>query len=463
MSTKDMVAEFTPISGLSFRDARPFQPGEGESHFAQGIPFPPHPEAFWSALRLLLPKMGNGTTREQHLRLTGFSVATGRQPADKGSEPFFPAPADFFEWSSDSNLDLTEGCAVLSPLPEARPDREPVVWISRMGGKARPVEETFLPTGVFKRYLLGELERAGSPPGVQRMRDPNPTRRLIVSDRRIGVQMDVEKMNGRKVKSGGLYSAPLILPDLDKNTHFRATVRMPADAAVEGGHVVRLGGEGRLAHLALRKQTQADSWFGAGTRKDVVNAILKAKPAGPPYRVKMVLLTPAVFSAHMDILATPGFRTPAWKPFWLRGPVEWSRPVFSPQPYRVRLVAAVTGKPFALGAWDTRGDEMGDGDVNGEFHGARPRPLHRCLPAGAVYLLEVEPATPNGETVDAGYALDRFFDDFWLQTLLVRALPARRQGQESSPGGPADRPLNHHGMRGFGWTALGVWNYVEFK
>ena len=165
----------------------------------------------------------------------------------------------------------------------------------------------------------------------------------------------------------------------------------------------------------------------------------------------------------MDILVTRGFRTPAWKPFWLRGPVEWSRPVFAGQPYRIRLVAAVTGKPAAVGAWDTRGDKVTDVGGNADWQGARPRPLHRCLPAGAVYYLEVEPATVGGETVDAEYALDRFFDDFWLQTLLVRALPTRPQGQESSPDSPADRPLNHHGMRGFGWTALGVWNYVEFN
>ena len=50
------VADFKPVSGLTFRDARPFQAGESAS--ARNLAFPPPPTAFWHAARAALRQQG---------------------------------------------------------------------------------------------------------------------------------------------------------------------------------------------------------------------------------------------------------------------------------------------------------------------------------------------------------------------------------------------------------------------
>jgi hypothetical protein len=179
-------------------------------------------------------------------------------------------------------------------------------------------------------------------------------------------------------------------------------------------------------------------------REDVRQTVWDNSSGEPPFRVKLCLLAPAVYSARKELLWRPGTRTPAWRPYWMNNASGgWCRPIFDNQRYRLRLVAAAAPKAFALGAWDRAQQN--------------PRPLHRCQPAGAVYYFELAPE----EGVSPEDALNDFFEDFWLGTLLVKAKPAApprtRDGQTVVRTRDTVTP---HGLRGFGWTTIGAWNYA---
>jgi hypothetical protein len=202
--------------------------------------------------------------------------------------------------------------------------------------------------------------------------------------------------------------------------------------------IVRLGGEARLAHLSIRPILW-DAGFDETLKKDLLKRI-QGQPGAPPYRVKLCLLTPAVYSANLRLLKLGG-PTPAWRPPWLRNDGAQSQPPHT-EAYRARLVAAVTGKAFPFGTWDARyvgkakGEEAGPDEKKSAQGPGAPKPLYRCLPAGSVYFLELTP------TADGG--LEQFFEQFWLKTVLVR-----KSGQPT-----------FFGRMGFGITVIGDWNYA---
>lgn len=422
------AAEFTPVSGLVFRDARPFE--AGTDTVSWNLDFPPPPEAFWSALNRVLRagcRRASSTFSSRGLRIRAFYLVD-----DRG--PLLPAMADLASVRQAADPWAPQRLSLLRPWRTgAGGDGElNLVWLADCGVRSWPCEGQFMRPETFLLYLLGAVSSLGADSLVK-------PQCLVAEDLRTGVEL-----RGRVAREGRLYTSPVMFLDRVSRLRFGAVFEAPGPLpeSLCRDHIVRLGGEGKLAHLSIAPYTRpAFGLLPEDARNRVYTAIWTDSQGKPPFRVKLCLLTPAVFSARKELLQLPGTQTPAWRPFWMSNSKHgWCRQIFDDQPYRVRLVAAVAPKAFPLGAWD-RASNM-------------PRPLHRCQPAGTVYFLELEPV--NGATPEA--ALDQFFDDFWLGTLLVKVKPTygklagvRRTRESVSP----------YGLRGFGWTVIGVWNYAR--
>ncbi len=427
------VADVEPVSVLSLRDARPLQ--AGETTVARTLPFPPPPAAFWAAINRLLPARARGRQLIAH----GFAVVVD---ADDGTEQeLLPQPADL----QIAKIASSHG----SDEPQCRWEylRFKSVEPAVVGELQRENESPLLPWGTpadelqprglldpeqFRRYLLGEQ---ASTPAVDVFS-------LHRSSLRVGVALD-----GRRARSGHLYTQEVQEVNRRRRPRFRlgleiANSRSPSGIAPSA--VVRLGGEARLAHVALRPcDLPWTSGFGDELREQVKQVVLEDSGNGP-VRIRLCLLTPSVFSADLRALRRKG-RTPAWRPFWLTS-AKGFRPPFLKHA-RIRLVGALVDKPYPLGFWDSRPSfrdptataSNWQADERREAGPGAPKPLYRCVPAGGVLFVELEPV--NGAAKKE--MIDEFFERLWFRTILLRST------EQPTP--------TWFGRQGFGTVVIGRW------
>src|SRR5207245_2724049 len=111
---------------------------------------------------------------------------------------------------------------------------------------------------------------------------------------------------------------------------------------------------------------------------------------------KLCLVTPTIFSASLRLLRRKP-NTDAWRPFWLSDRLQPPGEHYL-QHCRLRLVAAVTPRPYPLGFWDSKPEYKLDDQAAERLEGGpgAAKPLYRCLPSGSVYFVELTPhdATP---------------------------------------------------------------------
>lgn len=347
-----------------------------------------------------------------------------------------PVPQDVLGRESRAG-DLRVG-AVLSPLEvETTPGRasppalRPLWSKQATGGSAEAVEGGFLDADNLERYLSAR-EGGG---GVQVRKDDDLVRR----ESRMGIALQ----RGKTVEEGMLYTVEYVRP-----ATFREEVPSGHDevgplwreartgvlvslegagvdelwqsAGMGGSGVVPLGGEQRAAYYeagpALEDRLRGTS--GPLTVLDRVRArLLGELSQAKPWRFKLVLLTPAVFTRHGTGTQTP----PGWLPDFAD-----AVPVPSGNGYeayrcavgglRFRLVAAAVGKPAPVSGWD--------------LMKSQPRPARLAVPAGSVYYFELD----EGDWPEV-------FERFWLGSLL-----------QSGSG-----DLTEDGRAGFGLTLIGRW------
>jgi len=413
-----MVADFEPVCGLSFRDARPFQ--AGESVVARNVGFPPPPSAFWTAARPLL-KAG----RKLEARL--FALM-------KDEIAWLPAPLDLgTELLEDNEVEQREPRWLrLAPRRE-----DSGVALKDLTGSSYGFACPIAPFGKpFERCLLTAEQWRNY------LSDPSPAGSPLRTDESFRAELRVgTALDGRKARQGCLYSEQVLFLPRDPRARWRFRMALEVEQApcahIEA--IVRLGGEARLAHLQIRKASW-DAGFDQSLKEEMLKRVQNQK-GGPPYRVKLCLLTPAVYSANLRLLKLKRL-TPAWRPYWLRGDgLNHDLPFANS--YQLRLVAAITAKAFPLGAWDSgyigkaRGEDAHPDERKATQGPGAPKPLYRCLPAGSVYFLELQPKEGDA-------AVENFFEQFWLKTLLVR-----KSGQPT-----------FFGRMGFGITVIGDWNYA---
>lgn len=432
------IVDYSPLSVLAFRDARPFQ--AGQSFSARSLHFPPPPAAVYWAARPLFSKLN----KEDHPVIRGYAVR-------QGDRDLLPVPMDLHA-RYNSVTGEPEEWELLRPLescPEVafigREVAAPFVGESRE--KVKPVEDGLLTSLAWRQYLLGDLNNDDHPPRAALV----PNNRLVLSESRTGLELE-----GRKNRHGRLYTEQTLrlVRDLDPSSRevvrLRAGFHLPDTPDTLGDHLsatVRFGGEAKLAHIeAHRGDWTPAGWNGERPLADQVRTGILESASNGCARLKLCLLTPAVFSASVQVLRK-WTSTPAWRPGWFpRAGKLWTPQFTDPPSYQLTLRAAMTAKPYPLGFWDTRHraddaeyqDEVGNRESAGT---GTPKPLYRCLPAGAVWFLEL--GANNGASLEE--ALLELFDHFWLKTVCVR----KNQSE------------TWFGRMGFGLTAIGVSNYAK--
>ncbi len=318
---------FEPLDSLFFREAKPFNAGDGGFLDSQ---FPPPAQTLSGAIR---GAMGDavGIDWRDTDAVKALVGAPGDDPTPlafagpyvfKNKQRIFPVPLHLLHnaktnaWQhllpSDSTYSTDRGeCR----LPEPYKSRESDTADKSLES-AKPVDAGWLESNQMHAVLSGGLPTALL-----------PAREIFLPEARVGIGRD----NVRGVVN-------------DSQLYFTRHVRLAADItlgmALSGGHApngasVRLGGEGRLARMTVADMPAA-----------LAKPTLKGKPKG----LILILLTHGDFN---------GATAPDW----------------SALPVRLNYVSACIGKAVREGGWD--------------YANRKPKPLKSLVPAGSCYFVTV--------------------------------------------------------------------------
>lgn len=318
---------FAPLDSLFFREAKPFNAGDGGFLDSQ---FPPPAQTLSGAIR---GAMGDavGIDWRDTDAVKALVGAPGDNPTPlafagpyvlKNRQRIFPVPLHLLHnaktnaWQhllpSDSTYSTDRGeCR----LPEPDKSRESDTADKSLES-AKPVEAGWLESNQMHAVLSGGLPTALL-----------PAREIFVPEARVGIGRD----NVRGVVN-------------DSQLYFTRHVRLAADItlgmALSGGIApngasVRLGGEGRLARMTVA---------------DMPAALDKPTLKGRPRGLILILLTHGDFNGSTE---------PDWSTLHAR----------------LHCVSACIGKAVREGGWD--------------YAKRQPKPLKSLVPAGSCYFVTV--------------------------------------------------------------------------
>lgn len=349
----DMLIRFSPQDTFFFREARPME--------AQGVKplagqFPPPARTMAGAVRSLLGEaMGvdweayrRDADRTAHAAVDALIGPPDADPPGplqlRGPFPIrcgqrlFPAPLHLLR-----AMPVDDGSVHYHRL---QPGKQAVecdlgkVYLPALASGvhgAKPCEDVWLDAADFGRVL------AGNDPV-----DPIPlvgSKGLLVQESRLGIGLDQSR---RSASDGLLYQTVHVRPhpDTGVGVALRGGVPEPLPPL---GKTVRMGGEGRFAHVS------------AGPAKEALLPPL-AKPSRPPAGVLLSLLAPASMGGTGWV--PPGFvatQDASGAQVW-RGTIAG---------IALELVCAVLGRAVREGGWDMRA--------------AAPRAAESLIPAGSVF------------------------------------------------------------------------------
>jgi len=203
----------------------------------------------------------------------------------------------------------------------------PRVLADRSGRLEKPRGEYWITAEGLRRYLEGRCPDARHLVGAGH---------LWKWDSRLGIGLSDER---RTVEEGLLYTAETVA--MEPGTAFLVEVRGCPEELLPRDGLVRLGGDGRGAHLSPAEPPLAEP----------------LPPPGTPFF--LMAATPGLFPGGGWL---PGLKREAGE-WWL----HWEQ-------VRARLVAVALGRPVTVSGWDLASH--------------RPRPAQRAVAPGAVYFFD---------------------------------------------------------------------------
>lgn len=333
-----MNIAFEALDTLFFRDGKPFS--LGDENWADGL-FPPTPSVIYGALRTWIASVKGIPFEEVESSLGNIQI-TGICTNIK-SQAYFPLPADLAIDKDKDEATLRREkrdkkySGIVPLLPQANSVISSISPFS--------LKYTFLPPAnkyvesvanglIFSTDLIRYLERGTVPQSIVVLSD------YLSNEPKVGNGRDAAI---RSVKEGSLFRVGMKRP---KNLSFLVQFNDLENFKPEGTSIVKLGAEGKLAHI------------------DSIDRF----PALPSFQItghyfKLYLATPAIFTANH------------WYPNLKKFGIN------------AQLVGACMGKPQPIG-----GFSMNDG--NGK---PKPKPMYKAIPAGSVFFFysEDDPAKIN--------------------------------------------------------------------
>lgn len=395
------LLELHPRDLLFFRDARPMAASDigAGAHW----PFPSvlH-EALLTSFGELWPERqpwehrhtnrrdSDNNWETSRMRFGGLRTA-GPFPALDG-HLLLPTPADLVLGDED-RLSLMAPVELPGTSNLPAPLRYPVARNTTMG-KRRP--GTWLSARGFERYLCGDLDGLA----------PLPRGDVAAAERRVGVAIDPHThgtVEGRLYASEYLRLCPAAClaawascPNVYHTPELGAqSVDAVAEWLAQGDGLLVMGGQGGVLQCA---EAESGQWCVPSLAAEEV----VAGQAGPPFRVKWVLLTHAIFAN-------------GWLPGWvdasdghvlLRAPTPrqtdekraaWRERLSRVPPVAARLVAARVPGSVPLSGWSL----LRQG----------PKATNCAVPPGSVYYFEtttIESATALVTVLSQRRGSDRF-------------------------------------------------------
>jgi CRISPR-associated protein Cmr3 len=313
---------FDPLDSLFFREAKPFNASEGGFLDSQ---FPPPAQTLSGAVRTEIGE-ANRIDWADKQKVEELVGATGDDPKPlvfagpyllKDGQRLYPIPLNLLYkgWvrlvPSDSKFITDMGERQL-PTPEKSIEG------------AKPIEGGWLDASNMQKVLNGSLPDSFIAADEIFVREP-----------RVGIGRDNQKS---VVNEGLLY--------FTRHLRFKEGITLGMGVGgvekLPNGGIIRLGGEGRIACMAVDEMPAA-----------LTAPILSGQEKG----LILTLLT------HGD--------------FGGKGEPDWN--IVHP---KLKLVSACIGKPVREGGWDYTAN-------NGNGGKGAPKPLKSLVPAGSCYFLEV--------------------------------------------------------------------------
>ena len=333
--------QFEPLDACFFRGAKPFNSGEGGFLDSQ---FPPTAQTLAGVIRAAIGEsMGVDWAAYRKGNQSNVAAVIGKHADDAGklgfvgpyvmkdSEQLYPVPLHLLYSGKEGKW------AKLQPSNKALPTlptdmgKKRLPKVEKQLDGAKPLESGWLRKADMLKVLQGGLPSAA----------PIKKDDVFASESRTGIGRDNHE---RKTKEGLLY--------FTRHVRLNDGVRLAMDVRgadeIDPASMLRLGGEGRMAHVQVQVNDAADSRLGAHDGKD---------------KAMIVLLTHADFGGRAE-----------------------------PDIKGLKVVSACVGKAVREGGWD--------------YALKQPKPLKSLVPAGSVFFVEGDVrklGTHIGERTRFGY------------------------------------------------------------
>lgn len=282
-------------------------------------------------------------------------------------EALWPCPADVMqgEQQGEQNGEPRGGLQISRLVPGSAVE-------SDLGQVALPVAAD-APTGskvVEAAWLTGEGMKAwleGGAPTADQIIHLND---LVAQEPRLGIARN----NALGTVEQGLLYQTRHLRLRDESTCVEAWLDVPSGELLElirgaTAQALRLGGEGRMAHVTLSQQQHLP--FPEMVK---VNHADDARSK----RLALCLITPALIAEEDAVSGLPGF-----KPTTAQGLDVWEGEL---EGVALRLISSCRPRVYREGGWDQR------------LH--RPRPVRSYLPPGTVWFCEICDDTPMAQALE---------------------------------------------------------------
>ena len=354
-----MKITITPQESFFFKDARPFDKGNG---WATGI-FPPLPSTVYGALRsAAISQKSNisqfysnedinireeiGTVQKEG------SLEIGSQVIGNNLFFYLPCPADLLEDESSNPSQLIPLVANNSKIfsdidmkffksvniTQSKPD---IPWISKYD---------------LLKYLLGQND-------IKSVTTP-----LFFNELKTGIQKDYQKGTAMEHM---LYVQNMVR--LKDKMHF--SVDIDNCTSLEEKGVLKLGHDGRIFHYQCQESNRNYDYINDADIQNIKNKIAE--------------------SGYFKLFFTsPAFLFNGWLPnntTKQKGGYLWK----AADDLEIKIESVIVDRPVRIGGWK----------LNKKGHGA-PKAMHKAVPAGTIYYCKLE----NNTKENINKLFDTFFD-----------------------------------------------------